>query len=64
MAEATGEDAPAGVAAPVGTALARARRTASHVEGMDVDDGRALLAELLDAVHRARSGLPPRVGGR
>ena len=38
--------------------------TASHVEGMAFDDGRALLLELLDAVHRARARLPPRVGGR
>ena len=55
--QAAGEDAPAGLAAPVGAALARARRDhRSHVEGMDADEGRALLDDLL-----ARSTTPDRV---
>ena len=38
--------------------------TASHVEGMADDDGRALLARPARPLHRARARLPPRVGGR
>ena len=37
--------------------------TTSHVEGMDVDEGRAFLASL-DARHRPRPRVPPRVAGR
>ena len=57
VAEAAGEDAPAGLAAPVGAALAGARRDRpSHVEGMEPTRGARLLAELL-----ARSTTPDRV---
>ena len=36
----------------------------SHVVGMDPDEGRALLADLLGPIDHARPRLPPRVGGR
>ena len=56
MADAAGEGAPPGLDAPVGRRSLVLGATTSHVVGMDLDEGRALLADLL-----ARSTTPERV---